>query len=86
MHPAPCFSYPRREGELHRQSASCYGRCTQIAAYVVALPKSSALGQSTKPQPRNYTLFRLTWAELFGLRHRRGTYSDAAQRRNRTKA
>jgi len=33
---------------------------------VVALPKSSALGQRTKSLPRN-TLFRLTRAELFGL-------------------
>jgi hypothetical protein len=32
---------------------------------VLALPKSSALGQRTKSLPRN-TLFRLT-AELFGL-------------------
>jgi len=33
---------------------------------VVALPKSSALGQSTKSLRRN-TLFRRTRAELFGL-------------------
>lgn len=33
---------------------------------MVALLKSSALGQSTKSLPRN-TLFRLTRAELFGL-------------------
>ena len=33
---------------------------------MVALPKSSALGQSTKSLRRN-TLFRRTRAELFGL-------------------
>jgi hypothetical protein len=43
---------------------------------VVALPKSSALGQSTKSLPRN-TLLRRTRAELFGL-HRDSAAALAA--------